>query len=414
MSAPELYLILESILIMTSPYVLGFVGENANDILLWWSHEILKSLSRYGLGYEIVDLRKSDAFQKVNAFLQKKPPTFCFSFQGMGMNAQNEQMNAWSSMNIPFISYLGDNPYHMHSLHAARGKGLYLLYSCRDFLQTYTEILQGKNVASLIRYPYPTNIHADEIPWNERPLNAVFVKTAVNTTLIEENWNKAPKKISTLLYESSKIALGGSTETITSICSSVFDTFDFHYGENLEFFLSACSMVDHYVRAMRAERMVRELVKHDAFIVGDWSYLDCSAAKARFVKSLPAHQLNALYSRSKITISTQPCVQYGVHERIMGGLMAKSAVISDASPFVRDTLKDFPAFFGLNIDSLDFPERFSHNFKTILEDADMPNKTSQSGIIAEQKFSIDAFIDELLEYIQIEVYRRMNLPAYAV
>jgi hypothetical protein len=50
-------------------------------------------------------------------------------------------------MGVPFISCLGDNPYHAPSLHSVEGPGMYLLYACKDFLETYKEFMNGRTFA---------------------------------------------------------------------------------------------------------------------------------------------------------------------------------------------------------------------------------------------------------------------------
>ncbi len=145
----------------SNPYVLAFMGENANGIHTWWLGRIMDGLGRRGVAHRLVDLRSDKWQEELTTCLTASKPAFCFSFQGFGMDLSIESGNLWVQNQIPFVSYLGDNPYHAPPLHAAEGPGLYLLYSCADFLETYQRYMQGGAYASLMRYGYPDNPAAD-------------------------------------------------------------------------------------------------------------------------------------------------------------------------------------------------------------------------------------------------------------
>jgi hypothetical protein len=390
---------------MTKPYVLGFVGENANGILRWWTEQILSGFSRYGLDYKLIDMQENWREPLIEAIVERKPE-FCFSFQGFGMVLKINGENFWSQNNIPFISYLGDNPYYRPSLHSAEGNGLYLLYSCKDFLETYRDVMDGKTIASIVRYGYPANLRADAIPWSARPHDVVFVKTGIDPSRIKLEWGALPRTTQEILNESAAVVLSGSNETITSICRAAFERHNLHCGSQRELLLYVCCSIDRYARATRAERMVRCLMRHDVLIIGDWSHLDQSAARARFAPARSGAELDPLYAESKIVVNTSPSVRYGIHERIMAGLRAKAAVLSDSTPHLQRTLAGCPAFVSLDIDAPEFPDQLDACIASMLADPEMPIKTASSAEQAASMFSMDAFIDAVMEHVHIEAHRR--------
>jgi hypothetical protein len=389
------------------PYVLAFVGENANGILRWWTEKILSSFSKHGLSYELIDLMDPDWHSQFTARLAAARPEFCFSFQGMATNIQlNNGYNLWERTGIPFLSYLGDSPYHAPRLHVAEGRGMYLLYGCADFLELYQRFLNGRAYAATLRYGYPENPAADRTPWNKREHNIVFVKTGIDSAALRLKWADFPKRVSDILHESAALVLSGADETVASLCAKVFAEQQIHWGERRELFLSVCSTVDRYVRAVRAERMVSALMRHDALIVGDWSHMDRSSARSSFHAPIAANRLDELYAASRIVVSTSPTVRYGIHERVMAGLLAKSAVLSDTTPFVQNLLKDCPSFLGVNIDQPSFVEEVDSALSSFLADPASPGKVESSTAVARELFSFDTFIEQLLDHIALEKHRR--------
>jgi hypothetical protein len=388
------------------PYVLGFVGQNANGILRWWTESILNGFASHGYAWRLIDLLDSNWPAKLGEIMNAGAPQFCFSFQGMGMDIQVNGENAWSRAGIPFFTYLGDNPYHAPRLHAAHAPGMYLLYGCRDFLDTYQRFLNGRAYAAVVPTGYPENQHANRKPWKQRGHEIVFAKTGVNPAALREGWNKLPARVRPLLEESAELVLSGADDTVAGCCATVFANRQIHWGEARELFLSVCSSVDFYTRAVRAERMVRALMPHNALIVGDWTYLDRTGSRARFVTPVAATVLDELYADSRIVANTLPSVRYGSHERIMAGLLAKCAVVSESTPWLDRTMDRCPSFFGLK-------DGLSDTLHSILSDSAIEEKIEASATAAQEMFSMEKFITEVLSYVELERYRKADLGWWA-
>ena len=395
---------------MTQPYLLAFVGGNANGMLRWWTERIVDGFRRHGLDHRIIDLEQPDWRIRLGDILVAGNPTFCFSFQGFGMDLRLGGGNYWAQNGIPFLSYLGDNPYHSPSLHAAEGEGLYLLYGCEDFLETYRRYLHGRTYATMLRYGYPENPAANRTRWTRREHGVVFVKTGVDPAALRDGWAALPAQVRAILEAGADHILSGADATIAGTCAAAFGQMHIHWGDRKELFLFTCSTLDRYIRAVRAERMVLQLMRRDAVIIGDWSHLDTGGARARFRPSVPAHTLDALYAASKIVANTSPSVRRGMHERIMAGLFAKSAVLSDTTPFLDSMLADCPSYLGLDIDSADFADQVQTTLDAALRDPAMPEKVEASHVVARTLFSLDDFVDALFATIHLEEHRRTVAP----
>ena len=386
------------------PYVLAFVGQNANGILRWWTENILNGFSRHGYDWKLIDLLDSTWPAKLSEIMNAGAPQFCFSFQGIGMDIQVNGENAWVRAGIPFFTYLGDSPYHAPRLHAAHAPGMYLIYGCGDFLDTYQRFLNGRAFATVVRAGYPANPHADRKTWKQRQHEIVFAKTGVDATALRVGWKKLPSRVQPILEESAELVLSGADDTVAGCCATVFAARRIHWGEVRELFLSVCSSIDFYARAVRAERMVRALMRHNALIVGDWSHLDQSASRARFAPPIPASALDEIYADSRIVANTLPSVRYGEHERIMAGLLAGCAVISDSTPHLDRTLERFPVFRGVATD-----DEIDHAIGSLLADPAIEDKLTASLRLAREMFSLENFVTEVLSLLELERYRKADL-----
>jgi hypothetical protein len=389
--------------------VVAFVGQNANGILEWWTAAILAELERAGFRTHLLDLKRPSVSGELAKIISTEKIAFGFSFQAMGALISAQGENLWQKLGIPFFAYLGDSPYHCPRLHWHQAPKTYLLYSCQDFLDTYTKYIKGPSVALLQPYGFPENPHALEIPWHKREIEIVYVKTAVNPAQFTVRWDLYPRPLRTIFYEASEMALAGSSETIADICAARCAAGGFDWGKRTELFCLLASDVDLYVRAIRAVKMVRLLMQLPARIYGDgWDFLDRSKSRASFHGNLPASALMQLYANAKILASTTPSVRHGMHERVMGGLLSRAAVLSDVNPYTSRHLSDYPAFLGADIDSPDFEEQAMAKLR-LPGDFDDGLEVSYRKAVA--NFSLDAFVKPLLDLRTFDAFE-LQASAY--
>ncbi|MCA3270720.1 MAG: hypothetical protein ING12_01880 [Roseomonas sp.] len=388
---------------MTNLSAIAFVGQNANGILAWWTQCIADRMAMYGISVETIDLLQEGWLAKLDALLKKKRPDFCFSFQGIGMGFSIESGNLWSSLKVPFISSMGDAPYYSPSLHRVSGAGLFHLYTSHDFYSFYRDFLNGKNLAAVLHFGYPSNLHADDIAWQKRDLELVFVKSGVNPEAIRAPWAELPKLMREVLEEASASALAGQTATIGQIVANAYTARQIHFGDRLALFLRSCQQVDSYVRAVRADRMARQVMRHGGHIFGDWPHLDKAKTKAVFHGTLPARDLNKLYARSRILVNTAPCTQTGVHERILAAFQAKAFILADGSPFLDEKLADYASFKSVPIESAEFADAVDSRLVEVRQTSSDPAATQAMldsvQIKAEATFGLDQFITAMLEFL---------------
>jgi hypothetical protein len=392
-----------------TPRIIAFVGENANGILRWWTQEILNRLTAHGFDGALIDLRDPDWVPTLSAELDKGAPPFCFSFQGMGMNLAVDGKNFWEAGNIPFLSVMGDSPCYMPRLHMANPRIGYLLYSCSDFYDAYRTYLKGPALAMLQPYGFPANPHAEEIPWESRSNDVVYVKTGVDPDAISRQWEALPWRVRTLIDDAVGAALSGSDATIPDLAAGAFAAASIHWAERTELFWLVTHQVDMFVRARRAAAMMRALMRHPGVRVhGNWDFLDTSSARARFLGPIPADQLPALYADTRMVANVSPCVRNGVHERVLAGLMAKALVLSDSTPFARDRLALYPAYRAVDVDAADLDDQVAAEIANIrgMQDAVEPSYARAS-----QEFALDNFIAGLFDALAVHDLLKRN-PGY--
>jgi hypothetical protein len=383
---------------------IAFVGGNANGILTWATMAVAKRAKLYGISMNIIDLTEKGWAEKLNACLAQERPHFCFAFQGFGMDLRLEAGNLWTTLGVPFISVMGDAPYYSPALHSAVGSGFFHLYACDDFQKTYLESMAGRNFSAVIQGFYPINPLADAIPWHDRELEIVYVKTGVDPERLRSQWSALPAKMRDVLEDSSTTALAGQVKSIAEIVAECYSERGIHFGERLTLFLRSCSMVDSYVRAVRAQRMLHEVMRHGGHVFGDWPHIEKTNTQARFHGPVPADKLSEVYSQSRILMNISPSTTNFVHERILAAFFAKAFSVSDRTAFVDEKLRHYPNFSSVSIDSTNLPDEMNACLSTIRKigsDRSLPAQEmlEESRQRAEDEFSLDRLILEILSFV---------------
>ena len=403
---------------MSNISAIALVGQNDNAILTWLTDIFANRAKLYGISVTVIDLLGEGWPDKLNACLAAGQPVFCFSFQGFGMGLSVEAGNLWTSLNVPFISLMGDAPFHSPGLHSSEGSGLYHLYASEDFQQVYRDIMNGRNFSAVCRGFYPPNPLADQTPWHDRDLEIVYVKTGVDPKARRAKWTTLPDKIRGVIEDASAVALAGQKKTIGQIVVDAFAAHTMRFGESKALLLRVCSEVDAYVRAVRAERMLWEVMRHGGHIFGNWAHIEKTNSRAKFHGPIPADQLDQVYARSRILLNISPCTLNFVHERIVSALMAKAFSISDGTPFLDQALASYPNFKSVLIDGAELPDQIDAHISDIRKmgasrDSDLLAILDQSRRRAEDEFGVDRFIGEILEMVSMfHLERNSSFWAY--
>lgn len=380
--------------------VFSFVGQNANGILSWWSQKILDRLAEFGVTGVLFELGHPNFQKQLAAAMSAGKPTMGLSFQGFGLDLNFDTGNMWDVLDIPFVSTMGDAPYHAPMLNARIARRQALLYTNDDFFDTYQRFFPQASFAGMLPFGFPANPHVADIAPSMRRNEIVFVKTGVDPAGFVGRWSEIPARLRGVLIDAATTVLSGSDQTIARVCEQAFEAHRLIWGHRPEFFYRVCAEVDMYTRAVRADLMARHLMRHDAIIYGDWDYLDKSSSRASFRGRIPASDLHRLYANTRILVNTSPSVRSGVHERIMSGMLSKCCVLSDRTPFLDRELGTLPSFAGIDIDHATVGDQVDAALDLLRQGPDVETAYRFASV----SYSVDRFVGELLQFIEIEQF----------
>ncbi|MCA3358807.1 MAG: hypothetical protein ING02_12485 [Roseomonas sp.] len=391
---------------MTSHHAVAFVGQNANGILSWLTDTLAERAKLLDITLTKIDLLENNWPAKLNAVLSKGQPLFCFGYQGFGMGLELDSGNLWSSLKVPFISLMGDAPFYSPQLHSTVGPGFFHVYASEDFQNVYHEFMRGQNFSVVYKGFYPPNPYAEQILWQDRDLEIVYVKTGVDPRQLLRGWDIFPARLRAAVEDAAKSALSGQTKTIAQLVAHACRDHNIDFGARTTLFLRMCTEVDKYVRAVRAERMLHEVMRHGGHIFGDWPHIEKTNTRARFHGTVSAEKLHEIYGRSKMLVNVSPCTLKYVHERVVAAFLSKCFSISDGTAFMTQELAAYPNFRSVDIDSPELSDQLDGRIGEVRYLAsnaglELSNMLDESKRRAEYEFGVDQFLNEIINLVSI-------------
>lgn len=329
------------------PLILGFVGQNACDILLSTTIYFNRHLRDLGLATMVVDLNAPDVLARLGQVLQTQPVLFAYGYAGVGADLRGPQgKNLWDELRIPFLSLLFDHPFYIPERHKLDSHYAANCYFSQDFYD-----IQRRYVRSgqpLYLFPLgepPTREPMSTYPYAERLYSLCYVKSGVDPEKIAARINQADPALRALIWQTVEAVREDERLAVADVAATFFEALKLDPDDHAQAFGVVLRLTDEYVRAWRATEMVKFLLPYPAALIcGDgWDHIDRDGARAVFVPATDITEVtNRYYVQSRILVNTHPLIRDYLHERVSLALKLPACVLTDTNAYVDRHLADLP------------------------------------------------------------------------
>ena len=385
---------------MTQQIAVALVGQNANDILEWWSAELNAHLETLGLATALIDLRKDDWLKTFADATEGRQLLFAWSFQGIGGALKaDDGTNLWDRMGVTFLSYMGDNPCYLPRNHRIAARNVLNAYSCPDFLEVQRRFVKSDQFSFLLPHAFPANPHVEEVAWKDRQIDFLFVKNGNDPDALSRGWGVLPRRVRDAVWASVEIALADPGRQVADVVAGVLEEMSWVLGDRTELFWYILAQVDDYVRRRHATRLANIVKKLPAHIFGgNWEHLDMTGAKAIFHGTVAAWDLPKLYANTRTMFNANPNIVEGVHERVYAAFSSDCCLVSDDTAFARRHFAGLPSYVGFDWNEDDLEDRI---LTRVTDGIDYGDAVRDARERVAPLHSIDAFFAAIFEMIEV-------------
>ncbi len=302
--------------------------------------------------YDALHTKKSE--EDLYALLSKgQEPCTVITFNNMGYNltvpfsVSDKPRNLWEFYRIPYINILMDHPFHYDK--PLRGAPSTAIVLCTD--RNHVKYVRRfyKNIRQTDFLPHAgTELRCKHKPLSERGVDVLyagalpaFMVSALIPDLKAITVPDAEKMTEDVLKE---LVMHPEKTTEQAIEEYVKAAGVDMEDNELHGLIVKMRFLDSYATSFFREQAVRILVENGIRVTvygGGWNQCGWSENPYfHYGGLIPAREVLARMNDSKIVLNTMTWFKAGAHDRIFNGMLAKAAVVTDDSSYVRKEFTD--------------------------------------------------------------------------
>ncbi|MBQ8278563.1 MAG: glycosyltransferase family 1 protein [Roseburia sp.] len=322
------------------------------DTLDLFSNQLAEAFAEWG--YEIFTYNAGEAAKSKSALLEmlagKKGNAVVVTFNNMGYNLEQDDVNVWEQFEVPYINILMDHPFHFERpLKDAPATAIVL---CTD--RNHVKYIRRyyKNIRRVDFLPHAgIELGRKHKPLKERKIDVLYAGALPIFTVAKmipslddmygiDLRELMQEVLRELVLHPDKTTEQAIEEYVQAVCAAGQELSD----EELRNLIVHMRFIDSYATSFFREQAVRSLVENGievtAYGVG-WNQCEWSDnPHLKYGGKVLAPQILPLMNDSKIALNTMTWFKAGAHDRIFNGMLAGAAVVTDDSTYLHHECTD--------------------------------------------------------------------------
>lgn len=303
-----------------------------------------KAFSQLGCACRIVDVRDGEMATRKLKELAEEGLDGVIAFNNIGYNLSFDTgRNIWEEKDIPYFNILMDHPFHYaHPLECAPATSVVF---CTD--RGHVEFLRRfyPNIKRRDFMPH-AGVEAENccVRMQERPIEVLYaggLSKYVAEGLVPDLGEIREFDAFALTKEVLSELMRHPEKTTESAIEEYFCSIGKQYTDReLNFWITELRFIDSYATSFYREQAVRLLVENGITVTvfgGGWDRCEwADNPNLVYGGKILAPQVLELMNHSKIVLNTMTWYKDGIHDRIINGMLAKAAVVTDESKYLNE------------------------------------------------------------------------------
>lgn len=322
------------------------------DTLDLFSNQLGEVFAGWGYDIFVYDAREEEKskMQLLTVLKEQDGTAAVITFNNMGYNLEQDGVNVWETFGVPYMNILMDHPFHFERpLQHAPSTAIVL---CTD--RNHVKYIRRfyKNIRQTDFLPHAgIELGRKHKPLQERKIDVLYAGALPIFTVAKMIPNLGnmygldlrdmmQEVLRELVVHPDKTTEQAIEEYVQSVTCAEGGLSD----EELNSLIIHMRFIDSYATSFFREQAVRSLVENGievtAYGVG-WNQCDWSDnPHLKYGGKVMAGEILPLMNDAKIVLNTMTWFKAGAHDRIFNGMLAKAAVVTDDSSYLRSTCTD--------------------------------------------------------------------------
>lgn len=326
--------------------IMMYKGKSGYDALRVFADELAEQLQKRDHEVLLLDFTKPEQVERLlfeiaegkNRFF----PDLVLSMNGIGADLRSRDGRLLhNELKVPFVSYIVDHPLYHHarlSTHLRRHHVICVNQGFAAYVKTYYPRICSVEVlmqGGLAPKEEPKQL-------SQRAYGVVFMGTYRNEKTIEQQICQSDPTVRDVSLCMAETLLLHPEYSLEQALEEVLQRAGITLKrEAFADTMNAMHLVDKYVRALYRHLAVKALVEHgiSVDVWGDhWEeILPELSEPSRLTIHAPVGYRDAakIYQEAQIVLNVMPWVKEGLHDRLLGGMLAGAVCVSDETTTLR-------------------------------------------------------------------------------
>lgn len=323
-----------------------------------------QAFAQLGCTCHVLDTREKTEFMpNLKRILRDEQVDAVVTFNNIGYNLSFSQgKNIWDEKGIPYINILMDHPFHYANPLRHAPETSIVFCTDRNHVDFIKRFYPGIKIvdfmphagmeADLSEHAAPGSCYlcgkeeGFHPPMEERSIDVLYaggLSKYVAEGLVPDLGEIRDFDAFALTQEVLSDLINHPNKTTESAIESYFSSLGKTYGkEELNHWITELRFIDSYATSFYREQAVRILVEAGVKVAvfgGGWDQCEwADNPNLLYGGKVLAPQVLELMNHSKIVLNTMTWYKNGIHDRIINGMLAKAAVITDTSEYLEEEL----------------------------------------------------------------------------
>ena len=321
----------------STPHVVLFTGHSSYGVLSHLTTDLARAFISTGATAEIVDLARVAVATEFRRIQREGRVAFFCAFSGYGLDLTSGNVLLYDVMNVPYLGLLLDNPCYFPSRHFRASDNLLLLHGDDGHHAVSAEVSPVNSWRGLFRLA-SSPWTEPAAPLAERAATALFASKGGDPQQYESWLLRAmPAPAARFIFDvAADLGAQHTPQRVWEVARRHAAARGTHTGfATATFYHELVRHADHLARLRRATAVARALQALPVtFVGGEWSHVRTKKSRSTFLPPAPLPAVRRLMAESSVTINVQPGTTDSLHDRLILGLHAGAAVVSDTNDVI--------------------------------------------------------------------------------
>lgn len=320
---------------MNKEQIILFNGNSQHGSLNFFVQDLQAAFTSLGYHALILNLCDPGWPQELQQALNRAPIKFFLGLNGWSITLQLEGKSIFDALNIPLVMWFFDHPYyHFGSRLVTEIENVLFAFVFENGYHFAKQFVAKPNPKMFLPHA-GSAAYFEPLPFQNRPLQAVFFGSMGNLEELESKLKHPDKKWNSVIWNTLE---SGKTTEDRQLHEILFEQFiengiDYTTLDGKYLFTTLLAKIDQYLRIYKRKQFIQSIQSFPITVVGNgWEQL--RQENLQIHSSRDFKGVLDMMNHTQVLLNNLTPFYSGGHERLFYGMLQGAACLTDWNPWL--------------------------------------------------------------------------------